>query len=282
MSNQWLGQIAPHLNDLWRGRWKPGTIEPGRYLLDHEFVAVPRGSCRIQIDDAVHDLEAGSFLIVPPGRYHATTGSANGVQRYCVHFDWIPPGARHSRQPSWIYHPKRPRPVDVKRAPAFVPRRIFAGRFDASVLSLLESLFHRWQTGQELERATCRLIFSEILLQVLWRRTRRAPAQDRAARLAYAVKELLDETPGRAVSIQTLLPSLGFSYAHLCRLFKKKFGISPVNYRNAARLERAKNLLQDPKRTVASAAYEAGFDDPAYFSRQFRRCHGVAPSRSRP
>jgi AraC-like DNA-binding protein len=82
-------------------------------------------------------------------------------------------------------------------------------------------------------------------------------------------------------SIQLLLPSLGFSYAHLCRIFTAKFGISPVRYRNAVRLEKARNMLKNPLCTVAQAAYSAGFSDPAYFSRKFHEANGAAPSHSR-
>jgi AraC-like DNA-binding protein len=172
---------------------------------------------------------------------------------------------------------------EVRRAPHFIPRQIAGGRFDPSgpVLSLLESLFHSWQTGHDLDRAVCGRIFGQLLLHLLWQRSRAAPLLDRPARLAYAVKALLDRPGDVDAPVQELLSSLGFSYAHLARLFKKRFGISPLRYRNSARLERAKHLLLDPKRTIAAAAYEAGFHDPAYFSRQFRQLHGVAPKYSR-
>jgi len=64
--------------------------------------------------------------------------------------------------------------------------------------------------------------------------------------------------------------SLGFSYAHLCRIFHASFGLTPVEYRNTARLEQAKTLLRDTSLTIAEIAYRAGFQDPAYFTRQFR------------
>jgi AraC-like DNA-binding protein len=281
--NRWLERITPQLHELWRGTWQPGTVEPGRYLHDHELVVVSQGSCRVQIDRTVHALVAGSFLVVPPGHYHVTTADRGPVHRYCVHFDWaLSPRETRSRG-SWVFHPHRPKPGEVKRAPGFVPRRLLFGRFGFSgpVLPLLETLFHSWQTGHELDRVLCRQVFGQVLLRLLWRRTRHVASSDRATRLAYAVKELLDRNAGQDVPVQSLLPSLGFSYAHLGRLFKRKFGISPLAYRNAARLERAKHLLQDPKRTIAAAAYEAGFNDPAYFSRRFRQSQGLAPRDSR-
>jgi AraC-like DNA-binding protein len=282
-SNSWLGQISPRLNTAWRGFWKAGTIEPARYLYDHELVLVTEGSCRVQLGTTCHELRSGSFLIIPPGVRHTTTTSTGGVRRACFHFDWTPPAAQRRALPFWVYHPGRPRPSDIKTAPSFVPRPRFSRQFDPGgpVAPLMETIFHRWQTGSEQDRATCHPVFTEMLLGLLWRRGTGKLLPDRAARLAYAVKELLDQTPPGAAAIQPLLSTLGFSYAHLARLFKATFGLSPVAYRNAARLERAKNLLRDPRRTIAEAAYAAGFDDPAYFSRKFHQRHGVPPSRAR-
>jgi AraC-like DNA-binding protein len=281
--NAWLSQISPRLNTAWRGSWKTGMIEPARYLYDHELVLVTEGSCRVQLGRAFYEMRAGSFLIIPPGVGHSTTTNPGGVRRICFHFDWTPPTVRRRRLPFWVYHPRYPKPSDIQRAPAFVPRRKPSRQFDPTgpVAPLMETIFHRWQTGSEQDRATCHPVFTEMLLVLLWRKGAGKSLPDRTAHLAYAVKDLLDQTSSRPLAIQPLLRTMGFSYAHLCRLFKATFGLSPVQYRNAARLERAKNFLRDPKRTIAEAAYAAGFDDPAYFSRKFHERHGIPPSEAR-
>jgi len=118
-------------------------------------------------------------------------------------------------------------------------------------------------------------------MRTLWAEHAVPRKNDRAVSLAYRIKELLDADDAHLQPIQKLLPALGFSYAHLCRIFRRKFGISPVRYRNVVRLERAKELLRDPKLTITEAAYAAGFQDPAYFTRKFHECYGVPPSHLR-
>ena len=81
--------------------------------------------------------------------------------------------------------------------------------------------------------------------------------------------------------IQEMLGSLGFSYAHLCRIFHAAFGLTPVEYRNTARLEQAKTLLRDSSLTIAEVAYRIGFQDPAYFTRQFRKRNNLGPRQFR-
>jgi len=43
----------------------------------------------------------------------------------------------------------------------------------------------------------------------------------------------------------------------------------------------ARELLDTTDRAIASIAREVGYSDPLYFSRQFRRIHGMSPSEYR-
>lgn len=58
----------------------PGAANPGHsHTLVEEILIVQRGSGKIQIENAVHELCAGSVAIVPAGKFHAlcNTGSDN-------------------------------------------------------------------------------------------------------------------------------------------------------------------------------------------------------------
>lgn len=60
-------------------------------------------------------------------------------------------------------------------------------------------------------------------------------------------------------------------------LFAKKYGMSPLQYRNHLRIERAVSLLQEGSCTVAEAAYAAGFDNIGYFCRYYKKITGETP-----
>ncbi|MDD2213266.1 MAG: AraC family transcriptional regulator [Oscillospiraceae bacterium] len=68
------------------------------------------------------------------------------------------------------------------------------------------------------------------------------------------------------------MSSSAFSYC-----FHKEMGIRPSDYLIRHRLTRACQKLRQGH-TVAQAAYSAGYDDPFYFSRLFKRHFGVAPA----
>ncbi|NQU43735.1 helix-turn-helix transcriptional regulator [bacterium] len=78
-------------------------------------------------------------------------------------------------------------------------------------------------------------------------------------------------------SVQATLQGLGCSYAHAGRVFRETYGISPVEYMNAIRIERARLFLRDTDLSISEAAYRVGFSSAAYFSRLFKRLTGLSP-----
>jgi two-component system response regulator YesN len=71
------------------------------------------------------------------------------------------------------------------------------------------------------------------------------------------------------------------SPSHLAHLLRTHVGASYVKYMTLLRMEEGKRLLAETDLKVAAIAGRAGYDDPAYFYRVFRREVGVTPSQYR-
>lgn len=68
---------------------------------------------------------------------------------------------------------------------------------------------------------------------------------------------------------------------HLIRLFKRSFGVSPLQYINKKKMEKAQLLLLTGDQTVKELAFSLGFSSPAYFSRMFKQITGYTPQEYR-
>jgi len=76
-------------------------------------------------------------------------------------------------------------------------------------------------------------------------------------------------------------------YAALCdmseagfrRLFKEYMGVSPVEYRNALRLQEAKACLQSGEYNVSEAAEAVGFTNLSFFIRLYKKKYGHTPKK---
>jgi AraC family transcriptional regulator len=83
------------------------------------------------------------------------------------------------------------------------------------------------------------------------------------------------------ISVAKLAAIADMSPHYFSELFKQSTGRSPHNYILLQRIERAKQHLRDPKRSIIDAGLEAGFPNPSHFARIFRKMEGTTPSRFR-
>lgn len=70
----------------------------------------------------------------------------------------------------------------------------------------------------------------------------------------------------------------GMSQYHFCRLFKQSIGVAPYQYVLQQRMEKAKELLQQEKYTIAEISLLVGCADQSRFAKHFKRHFGITPS----
>ncbi len=81
------------------------------------------------------------------------------------------------------------------------------------------------------------------------------------------------------MSLEELAQASCLSKFHFLRLFKIAYGKTPHQFVTGVRLQRAKELLKQPRLTVNDVAKLVGFDNASSFSRLFYNTTGVYPTR---
>lgn len=98
--------------------------------------------------------------------------------------------------------------------------------------------------------------------------------RNRLKRVLDYIAASLDEN----ISLAQLAAIAGMSPHYFSELFKRSTGRAPHNYVLMQRIERAKQQLQDPQRSIIDAGLDAGFQNPSHFARMFRKIEGTTPS----
>jgi AraC family transcriptional regulator len=111
---------------------------------------------------------------------------------------------------------------------------------------------------------------------------RYTPVAYRGGLPGYRLRRVLDfigDNLEEELSLGQLAAVVGMSSHYFAELFKKSTGHAPHQYVLLQRIERAKEKLQVPGRSVIEAGLESGFQNPSHFARVFRKLVGVSPSR---
>lgn len=68
------------------------------------------------------------------------------------------------------------------------------------------------------------------------------------------------------------------SEKHLCRLFRREYGVPPQKYLLKIRMEKAAEMLETTDFSIKSIALSVGYPSQLSFSEMFRRFWGISPS----
>ncbi len=97
-------------------------------------------------------------------------------------------------------------------------------------------------------------------------------------RIVEQVKEYVCQNYQDDLSLERMASLMHYSKGHLNSLFRKIEHISLHRFVNEIRLRKAHALLTEGDLMVKQVALAAGFQDPLYFSRLFRRRFGKRPT----
>lgn len=103
----------------------------------------------------------------------------------------------------------------------------------------------------------------------------------RVDNIAKACRKFIETTDLSSISVDTLAEHFGVNRTTIFRLFKKAFDISPKEYIDKLRFEKACQMLYNKKLKIKEIAYSCGFDNQCYFSAAFQKHFGMTPSQWR-
>jgi AraC-like DNA-binding protein len=96
--------------------------------------------------------------------------------------------------------------------------------------------------------------------------------------IATAAMEHLHKHYLEPVSIEELTRFLGYSRTRTYELFKSQTGLTPKDYLQRLRVQKAEELLSKTNRPITEIAHAVGFSSSQYFSTVFRRYTGQSPA----
>jgi AraC-like DNA-binding protein len=102
-----------------------------------------------------------------------------------------------------------------------------------------------------------------------------------ASAIARAIGQIRGDLRS-AIAVPDLARRVGMSASSFHKHFKTITSTTPLQYQKELRLLEARRLLRTGGSSVATAAFDVGYESPSQFSREYTRKFGVSPSQDRP
>ncbi|MCG7337194.1 helix-turn-helix domain-containing protein [Sporosarcina sp. ACRSM] len=108
--------------------------------------------------------------------------------------------------------------------------------------------------------------------------TTQVPATRDQQKMLEKTKHYMQVHFREQIQIKDLAKMMHISPKYYMELFRKRYGISAIQYLSEIRIEASKNLLLSGGKTLKEIAKKTGYKDEFYFSRRFKEVIGIPPS----
>ena len=173
--------------------------------------------------------------------------------------------------------------ADGKRA-EILPRVAFEDPTAASLLEILsresvqDSPSARLFVEQAIDLLCTRLVLGHSSIGALPQPENRRGLTDwQVKRVTSFMRDNLD----RQIGLDDLAGLVNLSRFHFCTAFRRATGHTPHQWLTTQRINRARELLVDPKLSVTDIAIAVGYETPSAFAASFRKVTGTSPSHFR-
>jgi AraC family transcriptional regulator, arabinose operon regulatory protein len=93
----------------------------------------------------------------------------------------------------------------------------------------------------------------------------------------HEIKQYIEEHFAEWIYLEDLARKFHLSPPHLSATYKKHFGISPMDHVIRLRMQHAVHLLSDCNLNISEVGAKVGYEDVYYFSKLFKKHHGMSP-----
>ena len=242
-----------------------------------EIAICRSGSGRIITDEDSYDYNAECVMIVPPNKVHAIVSNSSGNSFW--EYIYINPSAFYQ----YKRIPDREKKLLQIAEKSFIFKKKQEIPFLAAEINLLmdylrirDFLYHECVGGllytmlMEIARINYEFINKDKICT--------HQLDNKSKRLAMAV-EYIDENYHHKIQTKDIADVAFLSQSGLRKMFQEQFEMSPMQYVNYRRIQKACDLLKKADYNVTEVSEKVGYDNIGTFINNFRTYVGDSPKK---
>ncbi len=221
------------------------------------------GSGIFRAEDKTYHLEQGQGFLITPGML--------AYYRADIERPW---------SYSWVAFNGVQVEYHLKRSRLSAEEPIFYSDQEERIQDCFLEMFNADKEGTNKELRMLGALYT-FLSVVLDSETPFADTEDLRQHRVRRVLDYIEMNYAQSVSVQSIADELNLDRKYMSRLFKAAVGITPIQYIVRYRMQKARDLLENPRLAVSEVSTSVGYVDPLLFSRMFHNVVGVSPSQYR-
>ena len=155
---------------------------------------------------------------------------------------------------------------------------------DNPVLTCMQKILQEMQDRKPEYQTLC-LAYMDIIMVALMRSASVSVTQAHARfptnRQCAAVRHYIEQHYKENITLDLLAEKASINKYYMAHAFKREYGVSPINYLIACRIQEGKRLLAETDLSLSQIATVLGFSSSSYFSQSFRNAEGTSPTEYR-
>ena len=229
-----------------------------------ELFYIIGGDGQFQIDDEQFPVRAHQLVIVNPSIIHTERSYEARPLEYIVlgieGLEVSIPGSNEGRYCIYTF------PAENK------------------VLNCMQSILREMQDRESEHQMVCHAYMDILVVQLMRNSgTTMTQVSDSSStnRQCAATRHYIDSHYKEPLTLDQLAAEANVSKYYLAHAFKQTYGISPISYMIARRIQEGKRLLTETDMSLSQICGILGFSSASYFSQSFRRAEGISPAEYR-
>ncbi|MEZ0119143.1 UNVERIFIED_ORG: YesN/AraC family two-component response regulator [Heyndrickxia coagulans] len=282
---EFISPPMPHLVVSGTSVFRPGDIHERRMMNGtFDLIVMKQGTLFLQEEGYQYSLKRGDYLILSPGKLHKGYRPCMEV----THFNWLHFSTTGNFQHEFTTKAQQRKMMNQKK---YYKKDDFSfflsknGHLEEDTLeqllytmnSLVEvEINHKIREKRFLPAKIGELEAQQLFLGIL-SILQQKNYKDSSKNLASQIYAYIAAHTKQPFSLANLSQEFSYHKAYIIQLIKDAYSITPAQLHTRLRMEEAKSLLKNTNFPIQEIAGEVGYDDPAYFCKQFKKKTGVTP-----
>lgn len=236
-----------------------------------------KGTGKLYVGEDIVPISAPAIQVIPPNLPHVNQGNEGTM----LHAKWL------YTDPSLLIPSMSPRLAnDLRDFQNSLSGNacIIDAKQHEDMAFLVRLMIHEMEERKAHYQHVVRELFHAFFLLLIRDAARgSADSLDTALRITGILPAIsyVAENYMHEIDIDALARTCHLSVSHFRRVFKQILGVSPLDYIQTVRIERARVLLFNQDLSVTDIGLQVGFSTPSSFIRQFHHLYGISPGQWR-